>query len=111
VAYKRENEIPEDLILAQALQKSRQYSLSRKLYADFFAGNPTHYLRFKALFEIADNWFHEKKYKEAEKAYIVFMEYCKAEENLSEEELSWIEAYRKLSESRLSKIGKDRYLW
>lgn len=100
-------EIPEILILAQELQKNYEYKLSRKLYKDFFVNNPSHYLRFKALFEVADNWYYEKKYKEAIKEYNEFINYCNTYTNISIQELGWINAYKKLAYIRIKNINKQ----
>lgn len=109
---KDEKNIPQKLILAQDFQKARQYSLSRNLYSEFFSDNPNHPLRFKALFEVTDNWFHEKKYMEALNGFNDFVKYCDAQENLTEEEVGWINAYKQLAVSRLNlvktRISKEK---
>lgn len=96
--------IPESLILAQNLQKARAYSSSRGLYKKFFDNNPGHYLRFKALFEVADNWFHEKKYANAEAGFTEFIKYCDSQQSLTEEEKGWVKYYRQLALSRIKEI-------
>ena len=97
-------EIPEMLIQAQELQKAGDYTYSRRLYKEFFESNNTHPLRFKALFEVADNYYHAKDYKSAKKAYLDFLEYCSDQENTAEEEYGWIDAYTRLTKSRLEMI-------
>ena len=97
-------DIPEMLIRAQELQKGGDYTYSRKLYKEFFELNDTHPLRFKAFFEVADNYFHAKDYKSAKQGYEDFLEYCLNQENTTEVELGWIGAYTKLAHSRLQLI-------
>ena len=99
-------EVPNSLVMAQTFQKAHDYSLSRKLYKDFFDNNPHHPLRFKALFEVADNLFYEKKYTEALKAYEDFISYCKAVDKPSLKDLGWINAYTALAHSRIKNISK-----
>ncbi len=41
------NKVPETLVMAQEFQKAHEYSLSRRLYKEFFVSHPNHYLRFK----------------------------------------------------------------
>lgn len=106
VKNRDEKDIPETLVLAQDFQKARQYRLSRKLYSEFFSENPKHPLRFKALFEVADNWFHEKNAKEAIAGFLDFIEYCEGEKSFTDEEIGWINAYRKLAESRIQEVEK-----
>ncbi|HYF83479.1 MAG TPA: hypothetical protein VEB00_10695 [Clostridia bacterium] len=98
--------IPKSLVLAQELQKGRDYYNSRNLYNDFFINNQNHYLRFKALFEVADNWFHEKKYANAEISFSEFINYCDKQQNLTEQEKEWIKYYRQLALSRIKEISK-----
>ena len=104
----KRSKIPEDLIFAQELQKARDYSSSRKLYKDFFDNNPDHYLRFKALFEVADNWYHQKNYEFAQKAFLKFIEYCNSQINLTEQENDWIKYYKRLAISRINSIICDK---
>jgi len=96
--------VPQSLVMAQAFQKARDYSLSRKLYKEFFETHPNHHLKFKALFEIADNLFYEKKFTEALKAYEDFITYCSAVNNTSSDESGWINAYVALAHSRMKTI-------
>lgn len=102
--YRRNSMIPNELILANELQKIGDYKLSRHLYQKFFDENPHHPLRFKALFEVADNFFHAKYYQDAKNGYELFLSYCAKQRHLSEEELGWIHAYTKLSYSRIKTI-------
>ena len=95
---------PEMLIRAQELQKGGDYTYSRKLYNEFFECNDTHPLRFKALFEVTDNYFHAKDYKTAKHGYEEFLEYCSVQEDVTEQESGWIDAYTKLANSRLKII-------
>lgn len=97
-------DIPEMLIRAQEFQKGGDYTYSRKLYKEFFECNDTHPLRFKALFEVADNYYHAKDYKSAKHGYEDFLEYCSVQEDVTEQESGWIDAYIKLANSRLKKI-------
>lgn len=97
-------DIPEILIRAQELQKGGDYTYSRKLYKEFFECNDTHPLRFKALFEVADNYYHAKDYKLAKQAYEVFLTYCSNQNIVTGEERGWIDAYTKLTYSRLEII-------
>lgn len=99
--------IPEELILAQELQKAREFQLSRNCFQAFFNANPSHCLRFKALYEVADNYFHEGLYPDAQKAYIKFLDYCKEQSKITEAEKGWISAYTALAFSRMEKI-EDR---
>lgn len=46
-----------------------------------FECNDTHPLRFKALFEVADNYYHAKDYKSAKSGYKNFLEYCSNQVN------------------------------
>lgn len=98
--------VPKELILANELQKIGDYELSRKTYQDFFDANPMHILRFKALFEVADNLYHAGRYVEARQGYLKFLEYCASQEDLSADESGWVEAYTDLSNSRLRTIKK-----
>lgn len=86
------------------MQKIGDYKLSGKLYQKFFDDNPQHPLRFKALFEVADNFFHAGHYQDAKCRYELFLSYCTEQENLSEEEFGWIHAYTMLSYSRIKTI-------
>ena len=96
--------IPEELIRANELQKIGDYRLSGMLYKNFFYCNPQHPLRFKALFEVADNLFHAGSYRDAKKAYETFLSYCAQQTEVSEEEAGWISAYTKLSYSRIKSM-------
>ena len=96
--------VPDELIQANELQKMGDYKLSRRLYQKFFDYNQQHPLRFKALFEVADNFFHAGCYQEARNGYDLFLSYCAEQSNLSEEELGWISAYTKLAYSRIKTI-------
>ncbi|URZ14072.1 tetratricopeptide repeat protein [Clostridium felsineum] len=109
VDYKSQNYISQELILAQELQKSREYKRSRELYMHFFIEHPKHYLRFKALFEVADNLYYEKKYDEAVKSYNKFLNYCDEQYKLTSQEISWVNAYKNLSYSRIKAISKKNY--
>ncbi len=102
------NEVPEILLQAQELQKAGDYGLSKKLYRRFFEENPEHPLRFKALFEVADNCYHAADYSDAEQGYRFFLSYCLEQNNVSEEEHKWIDAYMALSYSRLENIKRLR---
>lgn len=102
----KSEELPQSLVIAQAFQKAYNYSLSRKLYKEFFDTHPHHPLRYKALFEVADNLFYEKRSTEALKAYEDFIAYCKAAKKPSSEELGWINAYTALANSRIKNIRK-----
>ena len=99
-------DIPEILIRAQELQKGGDYTYSRKLYKEFFELNDTHPLRFKVLFEVADNYYHARDYKSAKRGYEDFLEYCLSKEDTAEVEFGWIDAYTKLAHSRLKMIEK-----
>lgn len=103
---KQDNTVPQILIFANDMQRAGDYALSRKYYERFFRENPTHCLRFKALYEIADNYYHEKNYKKAKKGYEIFQNYCKEQRNLTDEEAGWVEAYSKLSVSRMKEMKK-----
>ena len=59
---------------------------------------------FQALFEVADNYYHVKDYKSAKHGYEDFLEYCSVQENVTEQESGWIDAYTKLANSRLKMI-------
>ena len=96
--------VPEELIQANELQKIGDYELSRKIYQSFFESNPTHIMRFKALFEVADNFYHAGRYVEAQQGYQKFLEYCISQNNLTVDESGWVEAYTELSNSRLQTI-------
>lgn len=98
-------EIPEILIKAQEMQKIGDYRLSMKMYKKFFENNPDHPLRFKALFEVADNCFHAGDYVNAKGKYERFLEYC-AEQQISFEERGWVEEYSKLAKSRIKMIQR-----
>ena len=101
--------IPDELIQANEQQKIGDYKLSRRLYQKFFDYNPQHPLRFKALFEVADNFFYAGCYQDARNGYELFLSYCAEQRNLSEEESGWISAYIKLSHSRIKTI-EQKYL-
>ena len=92
---------PQELIQANDLQRGGHYSASRSLYARFFEENPTHPLRFKCLFEVADNLYYEERYAEASEAYQTFLNYCENQQEISDEEAGWIVAYIKLANSRI----------
>lgn len=102
--YGYKKDIPEMLVLAQELQKLRKYELSRKMYMKFFITHPKHYMRFKALFEVADNLYYEKKYDEAFECYNNFLKYCSKQDNLTDEEFGWINAYKELAKSRMMRV-------
>lgn len=53
-------EVPQQLVFANDLQRGGEYAASRKCYRQFFEEHPVHILRFKALFEIGDNYYYEK---------------------------------------------------
>lgn len=101
--------VPDELVQANELQKIGDYKLSGKLYKKFFDCNPQHPLRFKALFEVADNLFHAGYYQDAEKAYETFLSYTVQQKDLSEEEAGWVSAYTKLSHSRIRTIQQKLY--
>lgn len=101
--------IPDELIKANELQKIGDYQLSQRLYQKFFDCNPQHPLRFKALFEVADNYFHAGCYQDAKKGYELFLSYCSEQKNLSEEESGWVDAYTKLAHSRIATM-EQKYL-
>ena len=96
---------PQELIRANDLQRGGHYAASGKLYARFFKKNPTHPLRFKCLFEVADNLYYEERYAEALDAYQAFINYCAGQQNTSDEEAGWIDAYIKLANSRIYSIN------
>ena len=75
------------------------------LYARFFEEKPTHPLRFKCLFEVADNLFYEGRYAEASAAYRTFLNYCEEQQEISDEEAYWIDAYIRLTNSRICNIS------
>lgn len=104
--YRCKNGIPYMLIEAQELQKAGEYKYSRDMYMRFFKDNPRHYMRFKALFEAADNLYYEKNYSRAKEGYNYFLKYCGGQNNLSEQESSWVSAYKALAERRLMVIDK-----
>ena len=106
--YKKTKKIPQAIIFAQELQKSGDYIYSRKIYEEFFLNNQNHALRFKALFEIADNIFYEGKYILAEKKYLEFMEYCMSQDVSTETAHSLVEAYVKLAKRRLIEITTEK---
>lgn len=106
LGYGYKNDIPEMLILAQELQKSGDYKHSREMYMKFFSDNPRHYMRFKALFEVADNLYYEKSYNEAAQSYNNFLKYCDEQSSLTDQERSWINAYKDLAERRLKAIAE-----
>lgn len=102
------NNIPEILIKAQEFQKAGDYALSRKLYKNFFYNSPNHVLRFKALFEVADNYYYARDYDSALQYYRKFISYCKNQNKITSEEQNWICAYIKLAYSRINYINKCR---
>lgn len=101
--------IPDELVQANELQKIGDYKLSGSLYQKFFECNPQHSLRFKALFEVADNLFYAGHYQDAKNGYELFLSYCAEQRSLSEEESGWVSAYTKLSHSRIKTI-EQKYL-
>ena len=101
--------IPDELIKANELQKIGDYRLSRTLYQKFFDCNPHHPLRFKALFEVADNLFHAGFYRDARNGYESFLSYCAEQTEVSEEEAGWVDAYTNLACSRIKTINQ-KYL-
>ena len=96
---------PQELIRANDLQRGGHYAASGKLYARFFEENPSHPLQFKCLFEVADNLYYEERYAEALDAYHAFINYCAGQQNISDEEADWIDAYIKLANSRIYSIN------
>jgi len=100
--------IPDELIKANELQKIGDYKLSRTLYQKFFDCNPQHPLRFKALFEVADNFFHAGCYQDAKNGYEFFLSYCAEQKEVSVEESGWVNAYTKLAYSRI-KTMEQKY--
>lgn len=109
MGYGCKKDIPEMLILAQALQKAGEYKRSRDIYMQFFTTHPKHFMRFKALFEVADNLYYEKKYDEAVECYNNFLNYCNEQDDLTDEEISWINAYKELTKSRFKRIAGKGY--
>ena len=99
-------DIPQELIYANDLQRGGQYKASRERYTRFLDENPTHPLRFKSLFEVADNLFYEKQYAKATDAYRAFIRYCESQQNVTSEEQGWIETYLKLADSRMHEISR-----
>lgn len=97
-------DIPEILVKAQEMQKMGDYRLSMKLYRDFFENNPCHPMRFKALFEVADNYYHAGDYSNAKTGYESFLDYCNGQ-HPSSEESGWVKEYSKLAHSRLEQIN------
>lgn len=61
----RENNVPQELIFTNDMQRAGDYRLSRKYYRELLLENPTHPLWFKAFFEIADNYFYENNFVKA----------------------------------------------
>ncbi|MCR4903742.1 MAG: tetratricopeptide repeat protein [Butyrivibrio sp.] len=102
------NLVTEELIQANEYQKIGDYKLSAKIYQQFFNDNPDHPMRFKALFEVADNLYHDKKYDEAKKQYQFFLSYCADQQQITSEEKGWVDAYTKLAYSRLENIDNYR---
>lgn len=102
--------VESELILAQELQKAGEYEHSRQMYKKFYGKYPKHPMRFKALFEVADNLYYEKKYKEALKSYDKFFKYCDEQDNVTAEEISWIKAYGNLAYSRIKAIRKIYFI-
>lgn len=78
------------------------------MYEEFFLNNQSHVLRFKALFEIADNIFYEGKYILAEKKYLEFIEYCISQDVCTKTEHSLVEAYVKLAKRRLIEMTTEK---
>ena len=109
MGYGYKKDIPEMLILAQELQKSREYKRSKDMYMEFAITHPKHCMRFKAYFEVADNLYYEKKYNEAFECYNNFLKYCFKQDNLTDEEIDWINAYKSLAKSRLRWIKENGY--
>ncbi|WP_026659622.1 tetratricopeptide repeat protein [Butyrivibrio sp. AC2005] len=101
-------DIPEILVKAQEMQKIGDYRLSMKLYRDFFENNSCHPLRFKALFEVADNYYHSGDYDSAQIGYNNFLDYCKGQ-SPSSDEIGWVKEYSKLARSRLKQINEKRH--
>ena len=99
--------VPYELVIAQELQKAKKYKLSRESYMSFFTTNPSHILRFKALFEVADNYFHEGLYLEAVESYDKFLDYCNEQTEITEDEKDWVNAYTSLTISRKRTINKQ----
>ena len=99
-------EIPDEHVFANDLQRGGYYVASGKIYQRFFDEHPDHPLRFKCLYEVGDNLFYEKKYAAARKTYQEFIAYCARQEHITEEEQSWVDAYVKMSESRIRSIDK-----
>lgn len=97
-------EVPQQLVFANDLQRAGEYAASRKYYRQFFEEHPEHTLRFKALFEIGDNYYYEKNKKKAREAYQEFQRYCSSQEELTQEEEGWVQAYQRLAQSRLSEL-------
>ena len=83
--------IPPELVFANDLQRGGHYATSGKIYQKFFDEYPSHPLRFKCLYEVADNLFYEKKYRMAKEAYHKFMTYCEQQDVITEDERSWID--------------------
>lgn len=53
---------------------------------------------------MADNYYHAKDYKSAKHGYEDYLEYCSVQEDVTEQESGWIDAYTKLANSRLKMI-------
>lgn len=104
MSYQGKSKIPTELLLAQEYQKLHHYQLSRDLYTIFFENNTHHHLRFKALFEVADNWFHEGECDKALSSYHGFIEYCDSQDGLTEVEQDWVNAYKRLTYSRIERM-------
>lgn len=98
--------IPKAIILAQEFQKAGDYENSIKLYNEFFHSHENHPLRIKALFEIADNYYHNKDYQSAKEQYRYFVEYCGSQEFECDKEYELCKAYVDLSNSRLCSIAE-----
>ena len=103
-------DIPDILIRAQELQKAGDYTYSCKLYKQFWENNDVHPLRFKALFEVADNYYHAGDYRSAMQGYQEFLDYCSTQLDTTTEERGWIDAYTKLAHSRLTTIGECNHV-
>lgn len=109
--YYKKAPVPQILIQAQELQKNKDFINSIKLYTKFFKENPINYMRFKALFEIADNWYYQEQYKQAYEAYTEFLCYCKEQKNITEQEKSWVDAYCELAKKRIQTIKAHNSLF
>ena len=97
--------IPALLILANDLQRAGEFAASRKCYQQYLEEYPGTCLCYKALFEVADNYFYEKEKEKARKAYGDFLAYCKEQPPATEEETGWVKAYTALTKSRLKTLN------